>query len=275
VWAMNCKICVTVVLSLAVSPVAQTQTRKTQTSKPATLSARIDQVRSSVVRVTCRGPETGMRGTGFFVNADGDVVTAEHVVHVCDAPGSLVNIEVPLEDTPHHGNVVMTGNFAHFPATILALDQSHDIAILKPSRDNPLSLAYKPRISIILPNGQKPPGLRPRSAALIDSHHLKDGESVFVSGYPLDLPVLVTTSGAIATSDAVEIGPPKNGEKGVAVKDIYWADLTANHGNSGGPVFSLETGMVVGIQVGIKIAPVEPPLGQAASSLDPRYSAGL
>src|SRR5438132_584434 len=56
-----------------------------------------------------------------------------------------------------------------------------------------------------------------------------DGEPIAISGYPLAEPTLVTTSGHIACSWTIHNH-----------QDHYLADVTANPGNSGGPVYRLQ-----------------------------------
>lgn len=214
------------------------------------LAYRIDAVRPSVVRVaTALGS-----GTGFFINSDGYVITAGHVVTGPD--GTVVQtatIQLPYENV-HAGNgglninYNVNGTFHRLPAVVLDIDRIHDIAILKPTK-NPLSPGFR------VPSFVGGPGipdvkLMPRSAAVLEPRRLKDGEPIFISGYPLSIAVLITTSGAIASSDAVDI-------ENNTLKDVYWGDIRANHGNSGGPVVSLETNKVIGMQRGIATANAE------------------
>jgi S1-C subfamily serine protease len=131
---------------------------------------------------------------------------------------------------------------------VLDVDMVHDIAILKPAQ-NPLFASFKPR-PLVSVTGFPEIKLMARSAAVLDPRRLNDGDPIFISGYPLGIAVLLTTSGAIASSDTIDV---ENGK----VKDVYWADIRANHGNSGGPVFSVETNRVVGMQRAIAMANAE------------------
>jgi hypothetical protein len=67
----------------------------------------------------------------------------------------------------------------------------------------------------------------------------RDGESVAVSGYPLQVASLVTTSGTLAPAWSSEIknvqppGAPRGSRFQIA--DGYLADVAVNPGNSRGP----------------------------------------
>lgn len=88
-----------------------------------------------------------------------------------------------------------------------------------------------------------------------------EGETVAVSGYPLSSPVLVTTSGAIASSwEIAEKDLPRQvpGWFISHLSDSYLADLHVAHGNSGGPVYSVADGSVIGVCVAMLPDELEP-----------------
>jgi putative serine protease PepD len=75
-----------------------------------------EQVRPSVVRLDClsRGGEAKSSGTGFFISADGRLVTNAHVVDGCAGMTATLGDKTKLE---------LEG--------LLATDKDHDLAILK------------------------------------------------------------------------------------------------------------------------------------------------
>jgi S1-C subfamily serine protease len=184
-------------------------------------------------------------GTGFIVNSDGVVVTARHVVRKTN-PSETPRISIEMR-TP--AAVVGTNAFKELsldlPAEILAEDVAHDIAVLKTSEN----LLTAQNIRIV---GQEPPA--PRSTAKFDVRHLRDGEPIFSSGYPLNSWVLITNSGFVASSEPEDIEIRAGQFK---LKDSYLLDLRLNHGSSGGPLFSSNSAAVIGFADQIQFANVE------------------
>jgi S1-C subfamily serine protease len=68
---------------------------------------------------------------------------------------------------------------------------------------------------------------------------------ISVSGFPLEIPVLVTTTGWLATRLFID-------EK---QRFLYLADVQVNHGNSGGPAYRDSDGAVIGLVVEYRPAP--------------------
>jgi S1-C subfamily serine protease len=107
---------------------------------------------------------------------------------------------------------------------------------------------------------------------------------VAVSGYPLGENVLITTSGAIASSWAYESEQvPLPGVPGITIpmgiKDIFFVDMHVNHGNSGGPIYSVDTGEVIGVadayalEDNVMLQPL--PGGKPESAIDPNSHRAL
>ena len=101
----------------------------------------------------------------------------------------------------------------------------------------------------------------------------RDGERIAVSGYPMSSPTLLTTSGNIATATATdlqEVRDPATGWTLPDLSDVYIADVAVNPGNSGGPVYFVETGEVLGVCVAFRVAHAEADPGQVFA-----YNSGL
>jgi len=170
----------------------------------------------SVVTVTSRvqtltpfGRSTGEAvGTGFVVRTDGFIRTNQHVVEGASA------VTVTLPSGGEH------------PAIVVAEDAQHDLAVLK------IDAAGLPALSLGSADG------------------LEIGESVVAVGYALDLPGGPTvTSGIISSLDRTINVQGSNG-LGTArsYTGLLQTDAALNHGNSGGPLVTLD-GRVIGVNV--------------------------
>jgi len=226
--------------------------------KPASLSDAIKAISPSVVQITYvmdqfpdetrRALNTpffaGAAGTGFIVNDEGYVITALPVLSTFDNfPGFkaqgriypsgrnrlLIGLAMPNLESSH---LTIRVSFTEVSFTVTDRDTIHDLALLRP--DLPLFV------------------VRPKNhVAVLSIGRPEDGEQVAVSGYPLAKTVLVSTSGAVASSWAYEyFQRPVPGSPGFWLpdtRDIFLVDLHVNHGNSGGPVYSVETSAVIGM----------------------------
>jgi S1-C subfamily serine protease len=200
-------------------------------------------------------------GTGFFVNAAGDVVTASHVaigiqgsapepgiqqiIQILEANGihaaPYIAVSIPNVETSH---LTIASGSELFPATLAAADAEHDIAVFH-ATVNPFTKMQKTF------GGSGAAGLPQATATFV---HLAlsrphDGEEIFACGFPFSEPGLVTTSGTIASAWKTETLLTATGAGLLRPVDTYWADLRANPGNSGGPVFRTRDQAVVGMVV--------------------------
>jgi S1-C subfamily serine protease len=206
---------------------------------PDTLADAIDDIRATVVQVRVMFSDGSQStGTGFWVNSDGVVVTANHVVSEPGKNVSTIGIYTRIPTTSK-GRVIFAQNFAATDGKVLARDERHDIALLKASL-NPF------------PNGFRNAsfGLAPVKEVKFDTRSVRDGEPIFISGFPLSFLVLITTSGNIASSERFTVQTPET------VDDIYEADIHVNFGNSGGPVFDRDSRTVIGLCVAFQPSPL-------------------
>jgi S1-C subfamily serine protease len=186
-------------------------------------------------------------GTGFFVNREGYVVTAGHVIAGGNAllskiPGDKKNLSagVPYEADENGHIVLYPGSFAPLQFNVVELDQRADVALLK-LKSNPFDANFS--------FGQldgKPIRVQPTSVEF----SLKDpeeGAAVAVSGYPFGNPTLITNSGTVASIAYSILGRPSMAD---FPGNTYLLDLEADHGNSGGPVYLAASGSVIGVCLG-------------------------
>ena len=236
------------------------------------LSEAIQFIRPSVVQILVRftpPPASGgipvmpsrpvPLGTGFLINEDGYVVTAFHVVRAFEnfqGQGQkhlLVGIAAP--NLEKYKGLSMRGGFGLAGCDIIGEDARHDLALLK-LKQNP----FKGELgTVAVVNGQKIEYAH-KAATLLPGRPL-DGEAIAVSGYPLSSTVLITTSGNLASAwayDVADVHVPGSPEwfRFPDVADSYLADVRVNGGNSGGPVYSVENGKVIGVCVASPLVPV-------------------
>lgn len=175
-------------------------------------------------------PRFDFRGSGFAV-ADGTlVVTNAHVLP--DAAASS-----PAGGGPPRLVVMVpakSGTPALRAATVVTADPGHDLALL--------------RI-----DGPALPAL-----AIGDAKDVREGQSVAFIGFPIG-GVLgfspVTHRGIVSSITAIALPMPAARQLNAKTIqrlrsgsfDIYQLDATAYPGNSGGPVFDVETGAVIGV----------------------------
>jgi serine protease Do len=171
-------------------------------------------------------PRFRFRGTGFVVGDGNLLITNAHVLPeaTSDAGQSALAIQLSA------GN----GRGTLRPATMVTLDRSHDLVLLR------FEGAALPALQIADPSG------------------IHEGLSIAFIGFPIG-GVLgftpVTHRGIISSITAIAL-PPAHSEQlnDKTIRrlregsfDIYQLDATAYPGNSGGPVLNAETGEVVGV----------------------------
>ena len=251
-----------------------------------TLTSAIESVRGAVVQVSLHAVDRDGTyrqrwgkpflaepiGTGFLVNEEAVVVTANHVlVEGAKAIGILPNASLHIglaQPNSEH----MRGNFTLVGFEVLLQDDLHDVAVLR-LQQNPFRGEIRSGIRI----GDKDLPMLFATAKL-DPARPSDGTAIAVSGYPLSSAVLVSTSGHVASSwgfevKEVELPNAPAGFRMPQVSDAYIGDVEVNPGNSGGPVYRVEDGVVIGVCVAVRTAPVLDPSGQSAQNL--AFTTGL
>jgi S1-C subfamily serine protease len=171
-------------------------------------------------------PRFGFRGTGFVVGKGDMVITNAHVLPDKLPLGGLTTLAIQTPKT--------TAESEQRNATLLGLDREHDLALL--------------RIE-----GAALPAL-----ALGESGRMREGMSVAIIGYPIG-GILgftpVTHRGIVSSITAIVLPAARaqalNAQAIARLRqgsfDIYQLDATAYPGNSGSPVFDVESGQVIAV----------------------------
>jgi S1-C subfamily serine protease len=245
------KIVITAIASVIALCACATTAR--QIPQSLTLPQAIEQMRPSIVQIRVQavglseelqrklGPPfiVWTIGTGFLVN-DAHVITAHHVIEggrrllaQIDATRKYLAVGFPTPNTERR-----RGNFESFDVEVVAEDPANDLALVR----------LHEGLDVIQKRTQMPI----RAARLI-ADRPREGTAAAVSGYPLGSAVLVTNAGSMATawsSDVKELIEPSVAPLVIRQQvDVYLADIVANRGNSGGPVFATETAGVIGVCV--------------------------
>jgi S1-C subfamily serine protease len=214
-------------------------------------------MRPAVVQIAVSSPTATRRsviGTGFWVHGSGLAMTAQHVAEGArevmeNSSGSHLVLGQAMPNIT--GPITIRGSFNLLPAEILEEDERHDIALLR-AQNNPFA---NPQVFLKTPETEI---LMPQRIADLSSSRVRDGQSIAVSGYPLAEPALVTTSGAIASAYGTDIQEAQipGAPQGITlpnIADSYLADVAVNPGNSGGPVYRISDGQVIGICVAFRV----------------------
>jgi S1-C subfamily serine protease len=253
----------------------------------------IEAIRPSVVQIRLVNDLRHVLGTGFLVDERATIVTAEHVLAAGARrahqlrrfpPRFVACLATPNVVTTNRGKL-RTQGFTHVNAEPLGVDSENDLAALR-LKENPFAGEFPPT-----PDLGDGPIVPLFGVAHLDMEQPQDGATVGVSGYPFSSNTLITTSGCVASSWAWGMDdlmpdpqppPADQGEEGDVIwqdveiqddlQDRYLADLEVNGGNSGGPVYLTETGLVIGVCVSTRSAsvmyadeeggPVETPRGR-------------
>jgi S1-C subfamily serine protease len=155
------------------------------------------------------GPVQGL-GSGFVVSTDGHILTNAHVVENDGKRASTVSVVFKTADGTESTKV---------PATIVGVDETSDVALLK------VDPAKAPTL-LALP--------------LADSDSVQVGEPVVAIGNPLGYDFTVT-SGIVSATDRNLQSP-----NGSVIPNGIQTDAAINEGNSGGPLINA-AGEVIGI----------------------------
>jgi S1-C subfamily serine protease len=173
-------------------------------------------------------------GTGFLVSNEGVVITALHVLRDVERrePGAQPLIGVP-SSTAEDAASVRT-NCKQFD--LIGADEGHDLAVLLP-RNRPIIREESSGV------------MTPCSAVTFSLDPLRDGIAIATSGYSIGNSTLMTSTGCIGTTRLHDSQVP-NGA------NWYLAAMHIVSGNSGGPVYRVEDGKVIGVCKGYGARPV-------------------
>jgi len=234
----------------------------------------ISRIRPSILQIRVVDPEPGpdedpiewMKnrvdtplGTGFLIGRKGFAVTAGHVATAAEGiindrdgrPSLFAALALPDIDSPR---LKVRASFDPVPCDVVAHDERHDLALLR-LQTNPFESGRPSGISQLEDGGL---AINPMYAeSEISRRRPRDGDRIAISGYPLQNPALITTTGIIASAWSTDVGVRRNPlNPDVVLPDVadsYVADVAVNPGNSGGPVYFADWGDVIGVCVSFQV----------------------
>jgi S1-C subfamily serine protease len=169
-------------------------------------------------------------GSGFLVSHN-HIITARHVINQPNMPAEQLMIALPLPDSER-----MRGSFTDARAIIIDQDEANDLALLEVMPSGPSSIIDGKVVKV------------GTGVASLDPARPIDGTQIAVSGYPLRNFILITNVGWLASAWSLD--------ESHSGRDRYIADMRVNGGNSGGPVYEVETGKVLGVCIAYQPAPL-------------------
>jgi len=186
-------------------------------------------------------------GDGFFINEQGYLITAAHVLSQFRGGQPYILLRPPA------------GPPRFFPATLVALDRDHDVAILR-AAPNPFERGYKVGF-LPLSHGGLPRGRAVLAPALYPSQPL--------DAHTLDASVDDCSSGQVFDFQFSQLF------QGRSETELFLFNHGVRRGQSGAPVVSAESHEVVGFVEGQWLRSALVPPGSAADSDSPGVGAAV
>lgn len=201
--------------------------------------------KSSVVLldlVVPQGPnqsKMSVRGSGFIVSKSGYFVTCSHVYN-----------EIPADELQHLGAKVISNtdekgitHYESLAVELVDIDKENDLALMK-----------------LVDKGAKKVEFVP-IGKLGNSEDVKEGDEVLFMGYPLATELLSMGFGVTLSANECIISSVKRRSLDGSLH-FFMVDTHINNGSSGSPVFSAETGEVIGVAAGKVSSKIPQPSGE-------------
>lgn len=190
----------------------------------------IEQNKKSIVLLDIVIPQEGgkskvsIRGTGFIISSDGKFVTCAHVYEgIPEDERQYLGVKVPME-TDKKGLIP----YKSFKVELIDIDKENDIALMSiMSEENDFKAIQE----------------------IGDSEDVQEGEEALFVGYPLALELLQMGFGITMSANECIISSVKRRKVNGSLH-FFMVDTHINNGLSGSPLFSRDTGRVVGVASG-------------------------
>jgi len=173
-----------------------------------------------------RGYHYSFFGNGFFINEQGYLLTAAHVLETF-RDGGQPYILVSRPNSPPR----------LLQAAIIALDSEHDVAVLL-ATPNPFAGNHKVAFLPLAPD----PAFRGQSVIALSLHPLK-----LQNAHTFEAPQEDRSSGEVLSYESTQL------EKSAPSADIFLLSHPVIRGQSGSPVLALDSRAVVGLIEGRRL----------------------
>jgi S1-C subfamily serine protease len=194
-------------------------------------------------------------GTGFVVNNQGDFITAGHVASTTEIGSGADKLKVRLTV----GLRQKTGDISGLSFKIIEIDTEHDLALCHIDGLRGVTLVETGLQKIAHP---EQPGSftaeemsQPFASLAIDQSAPHAGRFILVSGYPLSSWTPAIQFGLLSATETFFPNAPI-ARLPKDTSELLQISVSANHGNSGGPVIDVRSGRVVGVILSIVPAPL-------------------
>ena len=191
----------------------------------------LDPAADSSAPASMAGRPASINGSGFFVSKQGHVITALHVLRAAErAREQMRGTENRLFVGLRAGT-----SFVPVPAEVVGVDEAHDLALLRIK-------SPAPRLNVV-----KLSAVRPDDGALIEAAGLPGMTGMALvsnTGHMASMVLLQPGNRLLKAPseiDAARLAP---------LREFYLADLKSDEGMSGGPVYLVESGAVIGVVQG-------------------------
>jgi len=178
-----------------------------------------------------------IRGTGFIVSEDGKFITCAHVYNqIPENERQFFGVKVPAK-TDEKGITF----YDRYKVELVNMDKENDIALMQIVSDNNIKFG-----SVF---------------GLGDPSLIKEGDEVMFLGYPLALELIKMGFGITMSANKCIISSIKRRGKDGSLH-FFMVDTHINNGSSGSPLFSVDTGKIIGVASGKISAKVPSPGGK-------------
>jgi S1-C subfamily serine protease len=188
--------------------------------------------------------------TGIFVDREGHFVTALHVVDP-KAPDDRSHVS----NVRPHVVIRQAGglSMSTVPFKVIDKDIDHDLALCFIEHFH----AVTPEKSKV-PKGENVDTAHPFASLAVSSVAPRVGKFVMISGFPLQTLMPSIQVGFVSAIQTYFIEKPRNLNNVLRDRqELLQIQVSANSGNSGGPVIDLESGAFIGVILSIIQAPLE------------------